>query len=354
MQTMTQELEQLIGKVIGDLGGAANSALVLVGDRLGLYKALAEIGPATPQELAERTRTHERNVREWLAAQAASGYVTYEPDGGRFHMTPEQAMLFADEDSPVYMGGGFYSAASVLNDEEKLADAFRAGRGIPWGDHHDCLFCGTAKFFRPSYNANLMQTWIPALGDVAPKLEAGGTIADVGCGHGCSTTILARAFPKARVVGFDYHPPSIDSARRLAEEEGVSNVRFEVARAQDFADVHGEGYDLVAIFAALHDMGDPAGAARRVREVLKPDGAWMIVEPAAGDRLEENLHPVGRAFYAFSAAVCVPSALSQEGGDALGAQAGAAALQRVVTASGFSKFRIAARSPFNLVLDVRR
>lgn len=350
---MTPELEQLVGRVIGDLGATATAALVMVGDRLGLYKALAEIGPATPGQLATETGTHERYIREWLANQTASGYVTYDPASGEFRMTPEQAMLFADENSPVFMAGGFFSAAAVVNDEGPLAEAFRSGEGIPWGDHHECLFCGTEKFFRPSYASNLIQSWIPSLGDVEAKLRAGAKIADIGCGHGCSTLIMAEAYPNSQIVGFDFHPPSVEHATKLAAERGLSNVRFEVAKAQDFPVVDGEGFDFVTIFDALHDMGDPLEAARRVRQVLKKDGAWMIVEPAAGDRLEENLHPVGRVYYAFSAAVCVPSAMSQNGGHALGAQAGPARLTSVLNDGGFSNVRVATRSPFNLVLDAR-
>jgi SAM-dependent methyltransferase len=350
---MTAELEQLIGKVIGDLGATANAALVLVGDRLGLYRTLAEVGPVTPRELARHTGTHERYVREWLSAQAASGYVTYDPDTERFDMTREQAMLFADEDSPVTMVGGFYSAASTIHDENALVEAFRSGQGIPWGAHHTCLFCGVEKFFRPSYASNLVQSWLPSLGDAHAKLEAGATVADLGCGHGSSTLLMAKAFPASTFVGFDSHAPSIEHARRLAAEQGLRNVRFAVATAQDFPRLHDDGYDLVAIFDALHDMGDPRAAARRVRETLKADGTWMIVEPAAADRLEENLNPVSRVYYAFSTAICVPSALSQGGRDSLGAQAGPAALEDVVTSGGFSRFRIATRTPFNLVIEAR-
>jgi SAM-dependent methyltransferase len=354
MRTTTTELEPLLGKVIGDLGGAASAALVIVGDRLGLYRALAEIGPATAHELAERTGTHERYIREWLAAQTASGYVDYDPATRRFRMSPAQVMLFADENSPVYMAGGFFAAASVMNDERRLAQAFLTGGGIAWRDHHDCLFCGTEKFFRPAYAGNLVESWIPALGDTHARLQAGGSVADVGCGHGCSTVLMAQAYPNSTFVGFDSHPPSIERARRMAAEHDLGNVRFEVATAQAFSGNGGDGYDLVAIFDALHDMGDPRGAARRVHATLKADGAWMIVEPAAGDRLEENLNPVSRVFYALSTAICVPSALSQEGGESLGAQAGPAVLRELVTGSGFSRFRIAARTPFNLVLEARR
>ncbi len=351
MQTMTTDLDALIGQVISDLGAAANTALVIVGNRLGLYQSLAEYGPMTPEELARRTGTHERCVREWLAAQAASGYIAYDASTEQFSLTREQAMLFADENSPVYLAGGFYSVASVINDEPKLTKAFCNGKGIAWGDHHECLFCGTEKFFRPSYASNLVQTWIPSLDGVQAKLQAGATVADVGCGHGCSTIILAKAFPNSQVIGFDNHAPSIAHARRAADREGLSNVRFEVATAQDFPGYDAGGYDLVTVFDALHDMGDPVGAARRVRKMLKQGGAWMIVEPAAADQVHENLHPVGRVYYAFSAAVCVPSAMSQPGGQALGAQAGPAALERVIRSGGFSRVRVAARSPFNLVME---
>jgi ubiquinone/menaquinone biosynthesis C-methylase UbiE len=353
MQAMSEELEALIGRVVSDLGAAANAALVIVGNRLGLYRALAEIGPTTPGELARRAGASERCVREWLATQAASGYVNYDPLTERFHMTSEQILLLADEESPVYMGGGFYSAASVIADERKLAEAFRSGKGIAWGDHHECLFCGTEKFFRPSYASNLVQSWLPALTGVDSKLQAGATVADLGCGHGASTLIMARAFPDSQVIGFDNHAPSIEHARRLAAKEGLSNLRFEVATAQDFPGFDAGGYDLVTIFDALHDMGDPMSAARRVRKMLKQEGTWMVVEPAAADRLEENLNPVGRVYYAFSTAVCVPSAMSQPGGQALGAQAGPAALERVMRAGGFSRVRVAARTPFNIVLEAK-
>ncbi len=355
MQTMNAELEQLIGKVIGDLGGTANAALVIVGDRLGLYRTLARIGPATSHELARHTGTHERYIREWLAAQAASSYVSYDPVTNRFSMSREQAMLFADENSPVYMTGGFFAAASAITDERHLAEAFRTGRGIAWSDHHDCLFCGTEKFFRPSYAGNLVQSWIPSLGAMHARLQAGGIVADLGCGRGCSTVVMAKAYPASTFVGFDSHAPSIEHARTVAAEQDLPNVRFEVATAQGFTRIDGDGgYDLVAIFDALHDMGDPRGAARRVREMLKADETWMIVEPAASDRLEENLNPLGRVFYALSTAICVPSALSQDGGESLGAQAGPAALEDVVTSSGFSSFRLATKTPFNLVFEARR
>ena len=351
MQDMSPALEQMVNKIIGDLGAAAGTALVIVGDRLGLYAALAEHGPATPSELAEKTGTHERYLREWLSAQAAAGYVKYNAETRRFEMTPEQALVLADENGPLYMAGGFYSAASLANDEKQLAEAFRTGVGIPWGDHHECLFCGTEKFFRPSYIANLVQEWIPSLDGTESRLQAGINVADIGCGHGCSTLIMARTYPNSRFTGFDFHPPSIEKAKRHAAEHGLSNVSFELATAQDFPATNGNGYDFVTIFDALHDMGDPLGAARHVREVLAPNGVWMIVEPAAGDSLEENLNPIGRIAYAFSTAACVPSALSQEGGYSLGAQAGPRALQDLLSEAGFSKSQVAAQSPLNLVLE---
>lgn len=353
MSTMTPQLQQTLGKAITDLGGTANAALVLVGDRLGLYKALVEIGPATPAELAEQTGTHERLVREWLAAQAASEYVTYDPVTERFGMSPEQALVFADTDSPFYMAGGFFAAAAAVGDEKKLAEAFRSGDGIGWGDHHTCLFCGTEKFFRPGYASNLVQHWLPTLSGMIDKLESGANVADIGCGHAVSTLVMARAFPNSRFVGFDYHGPSIERAAALAAEQGLSNVRFEVATAQEFPQLDGEPYDLVAIFDALHDMGDPRGAARQVRRNLQDDGSWMIVEPAASDVFAENLNPVSRVFYAMSTAICVPSAMSQQGGEALGAQAGPAAIAEVVESGGFTRFRTATATPFNLVFEAR-
>ncbi len=353
MQTASTTLEQTLGKVINDLGGTANAALVIVGERLGLYRTLAEIGPATPDELARHTGTHERYIREWLAAQAASGYITFDRTIQRFSLSPEQAMVFADENSAMYMAGGFFSAAAAINGEKRLTEAFRSGEGIGWGEYHECLFCGTEKFFRPGYAHHLVQEWIPALTGVTEKLETGALVADVGCGHGTSTLVMAKAFPNSQFIGFDYHAASIDRARHLAVEHGVKNVRFAVATGQDFPSVDGQQYDLVAVFDALHDMGDPRGAARQVYRNLKPDGSWMIVEPAASDRMEDNLNPLGRIFYAFSTAICVPTAMSQDGREALGAQAGAAALADVVISSGFSRFRTATTTPFNMVLEAR-
>lgn len=344
------KLHEFLMKMVSDLGAAANAALVITGDRLGLYRALAEHGPVTPQELARRTGTSERYLREWLATQAASGYVEYSPADGTFRMTPEQRLALADEGSPCLMTGGFYSVGSLLADEPKVTEAFRSGDGIAWGDHHECLFCGTEKFFRPSYQGNLVGSWIPALDGVHEKLERGARVADVGCGRGASTLILAERYPSSTFVGFDPHGPSIREASRLAKEAGLTNVRFETATAQDFP---GEGYDLVCCFDCLHDMGDPVGAAAHIRKALAKEGTWMIVEPYAGDRLEDNLNPVGRIYYAFSTAVCTPASLSQDVGLALGAQAGEAKLAKVVRDGGFARVRRATETPFNLVLEAR-
>ncbi len=345
-----EKLHQMVGKMVGDLGAAVNGALVITGDRLGLYKALADGGPYTSAELANETDTSERYVREWLASQAASGYVEYDAQADRFYMTLEQAMIFANEESPFLMTGGFYSVASVYKDEPKLSKAFRTGDGVAWGDHDGCLFCGVAKFFRPGYQAFLVSEWLPTLDGVTEKLEAGAEVADVGCGHGLSTMIMAEAFPNSTFTGFDYHEESIRCARDAAQKAGITNVRFEVATAKDYP---GTEYDLVTFFDCLHDMGDPAGAASHVRTTLKPDGTWMMVEPFAHDTLEENLNPVGRVYYGFSTAVCTPSALSQDVKNALGAQAGEAKLRKVAEAGGFRSFRRATETPFNLILEAR-
>jgi len=343
------ELQNLVGKMVGDLGVVVSGALVVLGDRLGLYRALAEFGPADSEELASRTGLDERYVREWLANQAASGYVNYEPNSACFSMSAEQKAVFADPESPVAMTGGFYAAASVYHDEPKVAEAFRTGAGIAWQDHHNCLFCGTEKFFRPGYAANLARNWIPALDGVHAKLEAGVRVADIGCGHGASTLIMAKAFPKSQFTGFDLHPKSIERARQCAHESGLANVTFATASAKEFPG----RYDFVTTFDALHDMGDPVGAAAHTRESLEPDGAWMIVEPLAGNSLEENLNPVGRVFYGFSTMVCTPNSRSQEIGLALGAQAGERRLREVMEEAGFRHFRRAAQTPFNLILEVK-
>jgi 2-polyprenyl-3-methyl-5-hydroxy-6-metoxy-1,4-benzoquinol methylase len=343
------KLDAFLGKMLGDLGAVATGALVLLGDRLGLYAALRE-GPATAAELARRTGTRERYIREWLSAQAAAGYVDYDGDTDRFALNPEQAMVFADEDSPAFMGGAFEVLSSLWLDEPKIADAFKSGNGVGWHEHSACLFRGTERFFRAGYNANLVSAWLPALEGVVEKLQRGVAVADVGCGHGASTVLMARAFPNSRFTGFDYHPASIEAARRAAAAAGVSaNTKFEVAPAKAYPG----SYDLVAFFDCLHDMGDPAGAAAHVRKTLKKDGTWMIVEPFAHDRLSDNLNPVGRVYYAASTMICTPASLSQEVGAGLGAQAGETRIRQVVTGGGFSRFRRAAETPFNMIFEAR-
>jgi len=343
------KLNAFLGKMVGDMGAVASGALVLLGDRLGLYRAMRGGEPTTPDELAGRTGTHERYVREWLSAQAAAGYVDYDDAAGTFCLNPEQAAVFADDDSPASMAGAFEVLSSLWLDEPKVAEAFRHGRGLGWHEHSQCLFRGTERFFRPGYNANLLPSWLPALDGVVDKLTRGATVADVGCGHGASTIVMARAFPNSQFVGFDYHAPSVEAATKAARNAGLTNVRFEVAHAKSFPG----RFDLVAFFDCLHDMGDPVGAATHVREALAPDGTWMIVEPYANDRLRDNLNPVGRVYYAASTMICTPCSLSQEVGLGLGAQAGEARLRQVVTDGGFSRCRRAAETPFNIVLDVR-
>ncbi len=345
------KLNEFMGKMVGDLGAATSSVLVLIGQRLGLYTALAANGPLTPAELAEKTGTAQRYILEWACNQAASGYLEYDPVEEKFSLTPEQAAVFADEESPVYLGGGFYSIASLFADEPKVTEAFKSGQGVSWGDHDSCLFCGVAKFFKPSYKANLIPSWLPALDGVADKLKKGARVADVGCGYGHSTLLMAEAYPNSRFYGFDFHAPSIEKATALAKEKGLTNVTFQTAKAKDFP---GENYDLVTFFDCLHDMGDPAGASRYVHSKLSEDGTWMIVEPFAHDKLEDNFNPVGRVYYSFSTTVCTPSSLSQEVGLALGAQAGEKRIGEVVTSGGFSRFRRAAETPFNLILEARK
>jgi 2-polyprenyl-3-methyl-5-hydroxy-6-metoxy-1,4-benzoquinol methylase len=343
-------LNAFLGKMVGDLGGIASGALVVLGDRLGLYKAMADGAKITPEALAQRTGTNARNVREWLAAQAAAGYVDVDADGEKFFLNPEQATAFADEDSPAFMAGAFEVLSSLWIDEPKVSESFRTGRGLAWHDHSQCLFRGTERFFRPGYNANLVGAWLPALDGVVEKLKKGARVADVGCGHGASTIIMARAFPQSHFTGFDYHPASIARAQAAALSAGVAaNTTFEIASAKSFSGM----FDLVAFFDCLHDMGDPVGAAKHVRESLPPDGTWMIVEPMAGDTLAANLNPVGRVYYAASAMVCTPASMSQEVAAALGAQAGEARLKQVVTEGGFTRFRRATETPFNMVLEAR-
>jgi 2-polyprenyl-3-methyl-5-hydroxy-6-metoxy-1,4-benzoquinol methylase len=345
------KLEQFVGKAIGDLGAALSAALIVIGDKLGLFKELAAAGPLTPRELAHRTGTAERYVREWLNAQAAAGYIMYEAADGRYSLTPEQAVALADETSPAFLPGGFQAMTSAMRAEPRLLEAFRSGEGVGWHEHDPGLFLGTERFFRPGYNANLVSKWIPALNGVEAKLKTGAKVADVGCGHGASTLIMARAFPQSVFYGFDYHGPSIEHARRAATDAGLdTRVTFEVAEAKAYP---GEGYDLVTFFDCLHDMGDPVGAAVHVLSTLAADGTWMVVEPFAHDRVEQNLNPVGRVFYSASTMICTPASLSQEVGMALGAQAGEARLREVIGAGGFRHVRRAAETPFNMVLEVK-
>jgi SAM-dependent methyltransferase len=351
MELDEKKLEEFVHRALGEMGAAMGAALVVIGDRLGLYKAMAGAGPLTSAELATRTGTAERYVREWLAAQAAAGYLTYDPVRRAYTLPPEQAFCLADETSPTFLPGAFQVIAAIMKDEGKVADAFRSGKGVGWHEHDPGLFEGTERFFRPSYAANLVTSWIPALDDVEQKLRRGAQVADVGCGHGASTILLAQSYPSSRFIGFDYHEPSISWARKAASRAGVADrVRFEVAASKSFP---GTGYDLVAFFDCLHDMGDPIGAARHVHGTLAADGTWMIVEPFAHDRVEENLNPIGRMFYSASTMICTPASLAQEVGLALGAQAGEARLREVVTAGGFRRFRRATATPFNMVLEAR-
>jgi SAM-dependent methyltransferase len=344
------KLDALLHQMVGDMGAAAAAPLVVLGDRLGLYRALAAEGPLTSDELAQQTGTAERYVREWCSCQAGFGYITYDGASGKFSMTPEQRAVFADADSPASMTGGYYGILAMCIDEPKVTRIFKTGEGLGWGEHCSCLFCGTEKFFRPGYRANLVHEWLPKLDGVVAKLERGGKAADVGCGHGASTLVMAEAFPNSTFVGFDFHEPSVACANERAREAGLTNVRFEVAPAKQFP---GRDYDLVAYFDCLHDMGDPVGAMAHTRDALKPDGVCMIVEPFAHDRLEDNLNPVGRLYYAFSTMICTPASKSQEVGLGLGAQAGPKRLEQVVREGGFSRCRVATETPFNLILEAR-
>ncbi len=345
------KLNALLGQAVQDMGAALHAALIVIGDRLGLYRAMADGRPVTSAELAERTGTAERYVREWLNANAASKYLEYHPDAQTYSMTPEQAFILGMDDTPVHLPGFFHMVASCMKDEEKLADIFRTGKGFGWHEHEKGLFEGCERFFRPSYLANLTTNWIPALDGVEEKLRGGARVADVGCGHGASTILMAQAYPTSEFKGFDYHTASIERARQQADKAGLADrVTFEVAPAKSFP---GSGYDLVAVFDCLHDMGDPAGAATHVRQALASDGTWMIVEPFAGDNVSANLNPVGRIYYSASTVFCVPASLSQEVGLGLGAQAGESRIREVVTAGGFSRFRRAAETPFNLVFEAR-
>ena len=345
------KLNAFMGNFVHDLGAVMHAATIVVGDQLGLYKALAEGPPATADELARRTETDPRYLREWLSAQAASGYVSYDPPSACFSLSEEQAFALAEEGSPAFIPGAFQVCVDQFKSIPKMTQALRTGLGIGWHEHDPSLFNGTERFFRPGYAANLVANWLPALDGMVARLEAGASVADIGCGHGASTLIMAEAYPKSRFVGYDYHAPSVEHASAAARKAGLTErVRFEVASAQDFP---GSGYDLVAMFDCLHDMGDPAGASAHVRSSLAADGAWLIVEPFAGDRLEDNINPIGRVFYSASAFICTPASRAQKGARCLGAQAGETRIREVVTEGGFTRFRRATETPFNLIFEAR-
>jgi len=345
------KLMEFLGKFVTDLGATMAAGNIVVGDRLGLYKALAD-APASPDELAARADCSPRYVDEWLRGQAAGGYVMYDPETGKYSMTEEQAFALANPDGGVYAPGAFRLALGSLRAEDRIVDAFRGGSGMGWHEHDEDVFVGCEQFFRPGYVANLVPSWLPALDSVVGKLGMGAKVADVGCGLGASTVLLATEFPHSKIFGFDYHQRSIELARKRAADAGVTDrATFDVASAQDFP---GTGYDLVATFDCLHDMGDPLGAAKHIRKALAPEGTWLIVEPFANDAVSDNLNPVGRVYYSFSTFLCVPNALSQKGGYSLGAQAGEAAIRQLVTDAGFTRFRRATETPFNLVYEARR
>jgi len=344
------KLNAFIGQFVSDLGAAVHSGMVVIGEKLGLYKALSS-GPMTSAELAAKTSTDERYIREWLASQAAGGYITYDEKTNEFSLNEEQKFALANEDSPAYLPGAFELALSSLTAVPRIAESFRTGAGMGWHEHHEGVFHGCEKFFRPGYAANLMTSWIPSLRDVQAKLEAGARVADVGCGKGASTLLMAKAFPKSSFFGFDYHDKSIEAARESAKREGVADrVKFEIAKAKEFP---GNDYDFIAVFDCLHDMGDPIGAAKHVRQALAKDGTWMIVEPFANDHLKDNLNPVGRVYYSFSTLLCTPCSRSQEVALCLGAQAGESRIRDVVKAAGFTRFRRATETPFNIVYEAR-
>ncbi len=350
MSINEDKLNALLGQVVVEMGAAANGPLITIGDKLGLYKTLAESKVLTANELADKTGTALRYVQEWLAAQAASGYVEYDAQNHQFYMTPEQVAVFGDNKSPVFMTGAFYAITSLYHDEPKMLKAFKTGEGISWGDHHTCLFCGTEKFFSPSYEGNLISSWIPALKGVIEKLKKGAKVADIGCGHAASTIVMAKAFPNSHFIGIDFHSDSIAQAIVRAKEADIENIEFKVATAKDYAD---KDFDFIAFFDCLHDMGDPVGACAHAKQALKADGSMMIVEPFANDSIAENLNPVGRAFYAFSTQLCIPCSLNQEVGLSLGAQAGLKRLTETIKSGGFSYCEKATETPFNLILEVK-
>ena len=344
------KLHAFIGQFVTDLGASVHAGMVVIGEKLGLYKALAT-GPMSPAELAAKTGTDERYLREWLASQAAGGYITYDEKSKKFSLSEEQSFTLAQEDSPAYLPGAFELALGSLAAVPRIAESFRTGAGMGWHEHHDGVFHGCETFFRPGYAANLASSWIPSLTDVKAKLEAGARVADVGCGKGASTLLMAKAFPKSQLFGFDYHDKSIEGARESAKRQGLTDrVTFEVSKAKNYP---GKDYDFVAVFDCLHDMGDPVGAAKHVRQSLAKDGTWMIVEPFANDDLKDNLNPLGRMYYSFSTLLCTPCSRSQEVALCLGAQAGEKRIREVTSAAGFSRFRRATETPFNIVYEAR-
>jgi SAM-dependent methyltransferase len=347
-----KKLNEFVEKAGNEWGVSMGALLTFVGDKLGLFKAMAGGGAMTPEELAKKTGTHPRMITEWLAAQAAGGFVTYNPATGSYILPDEQALALTDENSPAYIAGLYQILAGLFIDQEKIIEAFRTGKGLGWGDHHHYLYEGTERSFKPYYVANLTTNWIPALEGVEEKLRNGGgtKVADVGCGHGVSTILMAKAYPNSQIIGFDYHGPSIEWARKQAEKEGLKNIRFEVAPSTDYP---GDDYDLVTFFDCFHDMGNPSGAAKHVLQTLKKkDGTWMMVEPFANNKVEDNLNPIGRQNYAASSVICVPASLN-ENGPALGAQAGEQKIRKIVTSAGFSRFRLATQTPFNMIFEAR-
>jgi SAM-dependent methyltransferase len=345
------KLNAFMGRAVQDMGAALHASLVIVGDKLGLYKAMAGAGPMTSAAVASKAGTDERYTREWLNANAASGYLTYDAATKTYTLPPEQALALAQDDSPAFIPGAFQIIGALMRDEPKITEAFRTGKGVGWHEHDPQMFEGTERFFRPNYAANLISSWLPSLTGVVAKLEKGARVADVGCGHGSSTILMAKAYPNSTFFGFDYHPASIDWARRAAKEAGVGDrITFAVASAKDFPS---KNYDLVAFFDCLHDMGDPVGASAHVLSTLAPEGSWMIVEPFANDNVEDNLNPVGRVYYSASTMICTPASRSQEVGLALGAQAGEARMRDVVLSGGFTQFRRASETPFNLIYEAR-
>ncbi|WP_340587000.1 class I SAM-dependent methyltransferase [Erythrobacter alti] len=342
-------VEELAGKVVGDVAASLSLFMAYLGDQAGVFEAMDGEGPMSVADLAAKTGLNEKYLHQWLGSVSAAGYVTYDADNDTFSITPEQALIFTREGQPACMQGFIQAVVSQYESHEKAVETFKSGKGRPWSDQSQCCFCGTDRFFRPGYAANLTSEWIPSLGGVEDKLKAGAKIADIGCGHGSSSILMAEAYPNSTVIGFDFHEPSIEEARRKAADAGIDNVSFEVASAQDYP---GDDFDFACIFDALHDMGDPVGAARHIRETLKDDGTFMLVEPLAGDTMAENMHPIGQIFYAFSTTVCTPASLAQDVGLGLGAQAGQKRLTDVLTKAGFGKVRRASETPTNMVLEI--